>query len=441
MLISWLVFAGRADAFCGFYVAKADTKLFNKASKVVLARDGERTVLTMANDFKGDIKEFALVIPVPTVLEKGQINVGDSTLIDRIDAFTAPRLVEYFDEDPCQPFKRIPMMAASNEGATSSSSGGDPKNYGIKIEASYTVGEYDILILSAKESSGLQSWLDSSGYRVPAEAKGVLESYIKQGLKFFVAKVNIAEQTKTGFTYLRPIQIAYESPRFMLPLRLGTINADGEQELFIFGLSRGGRIEATNYRMSKVPTDSEIPVYIKTKDKFTEFYRAMFTEHLGKENNRVVMLEYAWNVSSCDPCAAEPLTNDELRKLGAFWLHSSQGDSSGMGVRPIFQFSDDTYVTRMHVRYTSTTFPDDLMLQTTGNQELFQGRYIIRHPWTGSVACAAGENYSKELVTRQEQEAQTLARLTGWQIADIRQKIGIPEREDKVKTKWWENIW
>lgn len=39
--------------FCGFYVARADTKLFNKASQVVLVRDGDRTVLTMANDFEG----------------------------------------------------------------------------------------------------------------------------------------------------------------------------------------------------------------------------------------------------------------------------------------------------------------------------------------------------------------------------------------------------
>ena len=44
----------RADAFCGFYVAKADTRLFNQASQVVLVRDGDRTVLTMANDFRGD---------------------------------------------------------------------------------------------------------------------------------------------------------------------------------------------------------------------------------------------------------------------------------------------------------------------------------------------------------------------------------------------------
>src|SRR5262249_17957308 len=54
-------------AFCGFYVAKADTKLFNQASQVVLVRHDDKTVITMANDFKGDPKEFAIVVPVPTV--------------------------------------------------------------------------------------------------------------------------------------------------------------------------------------------------------------------------------------------------------------------------------------------------------------------------------------------------------------------------------------
>ena len=88
-------------AFCGFYVAKADARLFNQASQVVLVRHDDKTVITMANDFKGDPKEFAIVVPVPTVLEKGQIRVSDRKLIEHLDAYTAPRLVEYFDDDPC----------------------------------------------------------------------------------------------------------------------------------------------------------------------------------------------------------------------------------------------------------------------------------------------------------------------------------------------------
>src|SRR5437870_12428946 len=98
-----------AHAFCGFYVAKADTKLFNKASQVVLVRDEDKTVLTMANDFRGDAKDFAIVIPVPTFIERDQIHVADKAVIEHLDAYSAPRLVEYFDEDPCRVM--MPSMA------------------------------------------------------------------------------------------------------------------------------------------------------------------------------------------------------------------------------------------------------------------------------------------------------------------------------------------
>src|SRR6185436_5227044 len=102
IIVSAFVSSPSLEAFCGFYVSKADTKLFNKASQVVLVRSGDKTVLTMANDYQGDPKEFAIVIPVPTFLEKDQIHIGEKALLDHLDAYSAPRLVEYFDPDPCQ---------------------------------------------------------------------------------------------------------------------------------------------------------------------------------------------------------------------------------------------------------------------------------------------------------------------------------------------------
>src|SRR5439155_26578792 len=216
--------APRLAAFCGFYVSKADAKLFNKASRVVLVRDGDRTVMTMANDFRGDPKEFAIVIPVPTFLEREQIHVGEKALLDHLDAYSAPRLVEYFDGDPCvrEDYARaMPMAAAPQEKAARQ------KSLGVTVEARYTIGEYDILILSARESTGLETWLTQNGYRIPPGASAVPRSYIKQGMRFFVARVNLKEQAKLGFQYLRPLQVAYESPKFMLPIRLGTVNADG----------------------------------------------------------------------------------------------------------------------------------------------------------------------------------------------------------------------
>src|SRR5262245_50323221 len=335
-----------ARSFCGFYVAKADTKIFNKASQVVLARQDDKTVITMVNDFKGDPKEFAVVIPVPTLIEKDQIHIGDKKIIDHLDGYTSPRLVEYHDRSPCQLHalreranRAFPAARSSFDALRATAS------LGVTIQAQYTVGEYDIVILSAKEGQGLETWLQQNGYRLPKGASEVLGSYIKQKMHFFVAKVNLQEQFKLGFTYLRPIQVAYESPKFMLPLRLGTLNADGSQELFIYALAQKGRVEPTNYRSVKLPAGMDVPIYVKSR--FEKFYRDMFDQQVKKVDLRAVFTEYAWDMNWCDPCAAEPLSFEELRSLGVFWLTDGRPEINPNRIR---SGARDVFVTRMHVR-------------------------------------------------------------------------------------------
>ncbi|HEV8579732.1 MAG TPA: DUF2330 domain-containing protein [Thermoanaerobaculia bacterium] len=429
--------AGTAFAFCGFYVAKADTKLFNQASQVVLVRDGDRTVLTMANDFKGDPKEFAIVIPVPTFIQREQIHVAEKALLDHLDAYSSPRLVEYFDENPCAPRRYYEMAPApAGQAAAGAAKADRARSLGVTIEAQYTVGEYDILILSAKESQGLETWLLENGYRIPQGAARVLGSYLKQGMRFFVAKVNLKEQSKLGFTYLRPIQVAYESRKFMLPIRLGMVNANGPQELFVYALTRKGRVETTNYRTVRLPSDTEVPLFVK--DEFGPFYKAMFAEQVEKQDMRTVFLEYAWDMAWCDPCAADPLSADELRQLGVFWIERR-------GPRPdmIMPGGQDVFLSRLHLRYDSAHFPEDLVFQETADRQNFQGRYILRHPWQGKEKCEAAQAYRRELPKRYEQQAQTLASLTGWDVNKIRMKMNL-----KAKTSgpaedepWWKTIW
>jgi len=413
--------------FCGFYVAKADTKLFNKASQVVIVRDGDRTVMTMANDFQGEPTEFAVVIPVPTVLTREQIHVGDKALIDHLDAYSAPRLVEYFDHDPCIVYDRVlPMAMAAAGGIRARDAISQAKALGVTIEAQYTVGEYDILILSAQQSTGLETWLRQNGYRIPAGASEVIGSYLKQNMRFFVAKVNLAEHRKLGFSYLRPLQVAYESPKFMLPIRLGMVNANGPQELFVYALTRKGRVETTNYRTVKLPADMDLPEYLKQPNEFASFYKAMFARQVQNQEGRAVFLEYGWDMRWCDPCAADPLANSELRQLGVFW----SGDGGG---------TPDAFLTRLHVRYDNAHFPEDLVFQETGDRSNFQGRYVLRHPWTGADGCSAASAYRQELRQRRAREAEQLAHLTGWNIADIRKKMGEdPAAPDRP---WWERVW
>ena len=426
-----------AQAFCGFYVAKADTSLFNQASQVVLVRDGNRTVITMANDFEGDAEDFAVVIPVPTMIEREQINVGDRAVIEHLDAYTSPRLVEYHDPDPCMRYE-IAEMARSDASlpAAARQLEKSARSRGVTIEAQYTVGEYDIMILSAAQSDGLVAWLNENDYKLPHGAERIVGSYLKQGMRFFVARVNLEEQAKSGFQYLRPIQVAYESNKFMLPIRLGTLNAREKQELYVYALTRTGRVETTNYRTVKLPSNFDVPEFVE--DDFADFYRAMFERQTKEHNERAVFLEYAWDMAWCDPCAADPLGPKELRSLGVFWL----GDSRAQEKRIMPQQAQNVFVTRLHVRYDAEQFPEDLMFQETGDRQNYQGRYVIRHPWKGESSCDL-TRYHASVRDRQEREAQKLANLTGWDIDDIRRQIDFAggARPEPEKEPWWKRLW
>lgn len=418
-------------AFCGFYVAKAGTELFNNKSQVILVRDGNKTTITMASDFNGDVKDFAMVVPVPVVLKREDIKVVPNELFSKLDAYSAPRMVEYYDYNPCEAntvYEAMPNMSVVTEDATEMEATKDLKKLEsrVTIEARYSVDEYDILILSAKESGGLKSWLTDNGYSIPDKAEEVLEPYIKNNMKFFVVKVNLEKQKNLTNGYLRPLQIKFEHERFMLPIRLGMANAKAEQDMIVYTFSRYGRIETTNYRTVKVPSDRNVPLFVQ--QRFDKFYADLFKKSYKHEGRNAVFLEYAWNLSpsnyvKCDPCVGEIPDFNDMVTAGADWLKNGNTLNQNASV----------FFTRLHVRYTRDKFPQDLMLMETRNQEHFQGRYIITHPATGSFSCDAGQTYLTDLHNRRQLENQELAVLTGWNI----NKYGYyPEEfDDLIKTK------
>src|SRR6187551_3149112 len=418
MILLSAMITHEAAAFCGFYVSKADGTLKNKTSQVILVRDGDRNVITMYNDFKGNFKDFAMVVPVPVVLKKKDIKVVDQNIFNVLNEYSKPRLVEYYDQNPCNNISynlqgRVAGVAMS-EVVVTGYGVQRKKDLGVKIEAKYLVGEYDILILSAKESSGLKTWLNENGYKIPAGADEVLQPYIKSNLKFFVVKVNEAEKKKLPGNFLRPIQISFTSPKFMLPIRLGMANADGDQDMIVYAFTKKGRIETTNYRTLSLPTSKNVPLFVK--NNFGNFYANLFQNQWDKEGKALAMLEYAWDVSpknfvKCDPCVATAPSTQDLVQAGVWWLNRDWTNYDD--VWDDDDYSNNVYFTRLHVRYNRRSFPQDLMFQVTPNKDNYQARYVITHPATGDFNCDAGKKYVKELKQRRADELDMLTYLTG----------------------------
>ena len=170
----------------------------------------------------------------------------------------------------------------------------------------------------------------------------------------------------------------------MLPIRLGMVNADGPQELFVYALTRKGRVETTNYRTVKLPSDVDIPTYVK------ERLRALLQGDVRAARCRT--REHARGVPRVRvghglvrPVRRRPAVDRraaQARRVlaGRRATPTPIGGLSGRG-RP--RGPQNVFVTRLHVRYDGAHFPEDLVFQETGDRTNFQGRYVLRHAWTG----------------------------------------------------------
>jgi hypothetical protein len=340
--------------------------------------------------------------------------------IDRLDDTTAPRLVEYYDTNPClRDTKAAGALLGAGRPLMAGAAPPKAGYHGVTVEANYDVGEYDVYILSATESDGLGHWLRDNGYRIPQGAEPILASYIKQNMRFFVAKVNLDRMQLLANQYLRPLQVRFATPKFMLPLRLGTINANRPQDLIVYALSDVGRVETTNYRTVKMPSHTDVPLFVK--NDFGNFYKAVFEQAVKRENMRAVFVEYAQSLESCastsrTPWMSCPLTAEQWVELGARWIAGSGGGS----VEPRI------FVTRLHVRYDAASFPEDLMFMPTSDHDHFSSTYIVRHPWTGAASCPEADRYPAQLQERMQKQASNLATLTGWSPQDIAARMQEP---------------
>ena len=381
-----------ADAFCGFYVNGAGADMFNSATLVVMMREGTRTVLSMENNYEGPPENFALVVPVPVVLKKEDVKTLDKLLFRRVDKLAAPRLVEYWEIDPCfveEDYDAVDDGVVERSGEVPSDG---PGGLGVKIEAKFVVGEYEVVILSAKDAAGLDTWLKKEKYKIPEGAEPVLKPYVTAGMKFFVARVDVSKvKFEDGRARLSPLRFHYDTDTFSLPVRLGLLNSSGTQDLIVHILARGTRYEVANYDNVTIPTN--LDVADETRKSFGSFYGKLFDRTLEK-NPKAVVTEYSWDANSCDPCPEPPMTEEELHSLGADVVEGSGG----------------FVLTRLHARYGKDTLGEDLIFKkadaivggrewgggdgpgaekgsSPGSVNNFQARYIIRHPWEGKIDC------------------------------------------------------
>jgi MYXO-CTERM domain-containing protein len=296
-----------------------------------------------------------MLIPVPVVLGEDDVSQASPELFQRFDNYSAPRVVRY----ECEDFNWTDGDADADTDADADAdadadSDADPS---VVVEAQYQVGIYDVVILSAEESGGLLMWLDANGYGVDPDAEEVLGQYIDSGSYFFAARVNLDEVTEDA-SFLEPLQFEYDSAVFSLPIRLGTINSPGEQDVVMYILTDedDGKVGIANY--PQITVEDECMVDIYGVGGVDAYYGDQLAKAWEKEDGAAWMVEYAWSPSSCDPCSTQPPTTSEF-------------EQAGFDGNPW-----NAYFTRIRMRYTPEAADQDITLYASGIIENEQIRYI-----------------------------------------------------------------
>ena len=368
-----------ASAFCGYYAGSAGASIYNEKSVVAIARTGEHTTLTLANDFSGDVADFALIIPVPQVLTAEDVREVDPTALLALDAYSAPRLVSYgcdiyYGENLNRsmytpPFMPLMGLACSAEGAAdmkdggayanadSAVMGGEAMESSVTVAAQFLTGVYEATILDADESTGLLTWLTDHGYGVSDAASALLQEYIGVGSYFLVVKVATGGEG-SGVLWLPPLQIAYDSSVMSLPIRLGALSSAGEQDVIMYTLTGTdkGQVGIANYPQATLADEC-----MTNEPDFGLFYDSQFSAAVRKAGDASWVREYSWVAGNCDPCTTAPLDDATVQALG-------RENVAG------------TVVSRFHMRYTPDAIHQDLVFYDQGFQENDQARFIQYAP-------------------------------------------------------------
>ena len=420
MLFAIVLGAGDAYAFCGAYIAEDGQELANRASRMVIARDGDATTLSMFNDVHGDATEFALVIPVPQGFDEDNIRLADHLLLDKIDAYTSPRRVTYTCEDFYTNVDRAAISTKATVGndpldtgldtggGTSASSSSSPSGCGFSgssssdastwfegdastddswdddpawvdtatgtvVEEEFELGEYTAFVLDPKDGDGLQGWLDTYGFTPDPATGDALSEHIDDGSWFLALKVD-AERIERTDGFLSALQIGYRTQALALPIKLGAASSAGVQDLSIVVVAAdsAGQYGISNYVQRDAP-DDECMAQLGDQS-FYEWYEDRFTEAIAISADPLELegvddlgwiTEYSWGQGKCDPCTeAGPLYDHEVEALGYGGVTNYEGYR----------------VTRLRLRYTPGGVSSDLVLYGSQIQEDTQLRYV-EHSW------------------------------------------------------------
>ncbi|MBY0429361.1 MAG: DUF2330 domain-containing protein [Alphaproteobacteria bacterium] len=458
--------ASPASALPGFFVGSDENGVTVPSTKIIIASHQNHQVLTVMPSLVSTEKELAFLMPLPLGTTRENIRTLSPAAFDALDKLSAPRLVEVTDPNPCTRTDG-PVQPKTITSAT----------YNTTLDASY-----DISILDRASGQDLLPWLEKNGYKLPPKAEQIIEPYTQRGTVFALIKLH---RNSTGNGLLPPIQISYDAPKIILPLRLGLVNRpkmieppkagkeaivynsepdrtnpqpikhvdifnDGAQAVTLYVLTQYGIATSPLMRSVQLEnTRNEVFLPTFAADHFTDIVEGIKNFRAKAESNAMI-LEYAGIAGNAD------VPDALLQSIGVSWLNEAPAapvagqvtdtanndnllNNNLLGgmllpkaaypkhLRAQASANGKAYLTRLYLRYMANALPQDLLLQESQSQQNIATAYHVQHPWVGGSepkdSCQGAALYQQSVQTRETHALETLTRLTGLSASALAEKF------------------
>jgi hypothetical protein len=405
LLSATLLTPAQSHAFGGLIAAAKGGTLSEVSAEVAIMGRDERAVMSLSVSYAGGAQGVAIVIPVPGDLELAQVKTLPRQLFDRLDLLSAPRVSEYWEQDPCyrapgQETKSFEFGEAEVE--LSAGKGSIASLFQPQPGASFLSGEYTLTLLSPDESSDPAAALSARGYALPEGGAAALTEILNGTLKgerpraLLVAAVDPkrVKRDAKGVASLPPLRFEVSAARGLtLPVGPAPLSAPGGVRLTAYVISPEGRHEPSSAPSAFVPSNLEVtPMPLAD---LSGLHARLVSETLALQGGRGAVTEYAWAAGTCDPCVTPALTAVELKTLGGDLLAEKADDLGAWVVTRLAARAEAGVVDDIALRAVSPVSggrgeAEDLTpagaVEVTAENS-FQSRYVMRHRWAKPSKC------------------------------------------------------
>jgi hypothetical protein len=217
--------------------------------KAIILYDAGREDLVLQVKYEGPVNEFGWLVPVPSVpkVEKGSMSCF----------YELSRLTQG-------------ATVTEGKGTTLRAASAGSDRVAVRVIEQKTVGAYEVAVLAAAEAGSLQRWLEQNQFVYPKDKGGVVEEYIRKGWYFVAMRIQIGAgdsfklsapraatatavkrsaagvHAKLARGELHPLQISFDTPRCIFPLKISTVNGH-PSEISLYVLAREPLLEKSMF--------------------------------------------------------------------------------------------------------------------------------------------------------------------------------------------------